>query len=88
MSLKPEFVVLLQNNDIPSESAIREVTESLKAPLNELGKIDIEIQRLGELVENLRIKRQNIQKVIDDHNTILSPVRRLPVDVFFFFFFF
>jgi len=81
MALKPEFVVLLQNNDIPSDSTIREVTESLKAPLNELGEIDKEIQRLCELVDNLKIKRQSIQKIIDDHNVILSPVRRLPVDV-------
>jgi len=80
MALKAEFVALLQNNDIPSESAIREVTESLKAPLNKLREIDIEIHRLCELVENLKIKRQSIQKIIDDHNVILSPVRRLPVD--------
>ena len=81
MALKPEFVALLQSNDIPSESTIRELTESLKAPLNELREIDIDIQRLCEPVENLNIKRQSIQKIIDDHNTILSPVRRLPVDV-------
>jgi len=81
MTLKPEFVALLQNNDIPSESTIQELTESLKEPLNELQEIDIEIERLCALVENLKIKRQSIQEIVDVHNTILSPVRRLPIDV-------
>jgi len=81
MSWKPEFVDLLRNNDIPLESTIREVKESLKAPLILLQEIEIEIQRLYELVDTLKIKRETIQKRIDDHNIILSPVRRLPQDV-------
>jgi hypothetical protein len=81
MSSKPEFVALLGNNDIPSESTIREVKESLRAPLLELQEIEIEIQRLCELVETMKIKRETIQKRIDDHNVILAPVRRLPLDV-------
>ena len=81
MSLKPEFRAFLRNNDIPSESTILEVTESLKSPLNELQKFDIEIQRLCDLLEAMKIKRQSIQKIIEDHNIILSPVRRLPPDV-------
>jgi hypothetical protein len=81
MSWKPEYVALLRNNDIPSESTIREVKESLHAPLIELQEIEIEIQRLCELVETMKIKRKTIQKRIDDHNIILSPVRRLPLDV-------
>ena len=81
MSLKPEFASLLQNNDAPSESTIRELTESLKAPLNELQEVEAEIQRLGELMETMKMKRQSIQKRINDHTTILSPARRLPPDV-------
>ena len=81
MSLNPEFVALLQNNDVPSASTICEVAESLKAPLNELQEIEAEIQRLDELMETMKMKRQRIQKIIDDHNIILSPARRLPPDV-------
>ena len=81
MFLKPEFASLLQNNDAPSESTIRELTESLKAPLNELQEVEAEIQRLGELMETMKMKRQSIQKRINDHTTILSPARRLPPDV-------
>ena len=81
MCLKPEFVSLLQNNDPPSESTILEVTESLKAPLNELQGIEAEVQRLEELMETMKTKRQGVQKIINDHNIILSPVRRLPPDV-------
>ena len=81
MSWKPEFITFLQNNDMPLESTIQEVKESLKAPLIELQEIEIEIQRLYELVETMNIRRECIQKRIDDHNIILSPVRRLPLDV-------
>jgi len=81
MYLKPEFSALLQNNDVPSELTILKVTESLKAPLNELQEIETEIQRLRKLMETMNIKRQSIQKIIDDHNIILSPARRLPRDV-------
>ena len=81
MYLKPEFAALLQNNDAPSASTILEVTESLKAPLNELQEVEAEIQRLDELMQTMKMKRQSIQKIIDDHNIILSPARRLPSDV-------
>jgi len=81
MFLKPEFASLLQNNDAPSESTIRELTESLKAPLNELQEVEAEIQRLDELMETMKMKRQSIQKRINDHTVILSPARRLPPDV-------
>ena len=81
MYLKPEFAALLQNNDAPSASTILEVTESLKVPLNELQEIDAEIQRLDELMQTMKTKRQRIQEIIDDHNIILSAARRLPLDV-------
>ena len=81
MYLKPELAAFLQNNDVHSESAMLEVTESLKAPLSELQKVEAEIQRLGELMETMKMKGQNIQKIINDYNIILSPVRRLPADV-------
>ena len=73
MYLKPKFTALLQNNDAPSASTILEVTESLKTPLNELQEVKAEIQHLGKLMETMKMKHQNIQKIIDDHNIILSP---------------
>jgi len=81
MYLKPEFTALLQNNDVPSESTILEVTESLKAPLNELQEVEAKIQRFSELLQKLKMKRKRIQKIINDHHIILSPARRLPPDV-------
>ena len=81
MHLNPEFAALLQNNDVPSELTILEVTESLKAPLNELEEVEAEIQRLRELMKTMKTKRQRIQKIINDHNIILAPARRLPPDV-------
>ena len=81
MYLNPEFAALLRNNDVPSELTILEVTESLKAPLNELQEVEAEIQRLRKLMREMKTKRQGIQKIINDHNIILAPARRLPPDV-------
>jgi hypothetical protein len=81
MYLKPEFAALLQHNDPPSASTILEVTKSLRGLLNELQEVEAELQRLGELMETMKTRRQSIQKIIDDHNIILSPARRLPPDV-------
>ena len=81
MYLKPEFAAFLQNNDAPSASAILELTESFKAPLNELQEVEAEMQRLGELMETMKTRRQSIQEIINDYNIILSPARRLPPDV-------
>lgn len=74
MLLKPECVTLLWNNDIPLESTIQEVKQSLKTLWVGLQEIVIEIQHLSELLEAMKIKRQSIKKIINDHNIILSPV--------------
>jgi len=79
--LKPELATFLQTNDVPSESTMLEVTESLKASLNELQEVEAEIKRIGKLMEMVEMKRQSIQKIINDHHTILSPACRLPPDV-------
>ncbi|KIM41498.1 hypothetical protein M413DRAFT_445486 [Hebeloma cylindrosporum] len=81
MNLKPGFAAFLQNNDVPAEFTILEVTESLNASLHELQKVDAEIQQLLELMETVEMRRQRIREVISDHKVILSPVRRLPPDV-------
>ncbi|KIM41518.1 hypothetical protein M413DRAFT_42372, partial [Hebeloma cylindrosporum] len=44
-------------------------------------EVESEIQRLDELMDTLKMRRQTIQKIINDHNIILSPVRGLPPDV-------
>ena len=81
MDLRPELAPFLQSNDVPSESTMLEVTESLKASFNELQEVETEIQRLAKLMELMKMKRQSIQKIINDHHIILSPARRLPPDV-------
>ena len=72
MYLKPEFASLLQGNDAPSVSTILEVTESLKAPLNELQEVEAEIQRLEKLMETMKTKQQNIQTTITSFSLPLA----------------
>ncbi|KAF8800298.1 hypothetical protein BYT27DRAFT_7064379, partial [Phlegmacium glaucopus] len=42
---------------------------------------DAEIERIESILDSLKRKRANIQKSIDDCNTVLAPVRRLSMDI-------
>ena len=50
-------------------------------PLREISAIDVEIKRIEGILHSLKQKRADLQQSMDDCNTILAPVRRLPMDV-------
>lgn len=71
----------LHNNQIPSGDEDRQVKAFRAIPLGQISLMDVEIERVGSTLNSLKQKRANVQKFIDDCNTILAPVRRLPVDI-------
>ena len=75
------FSHYLHSNKAPSEYEVREIMEFRVNPLKEISRIDDEIERIESTLDSLKRKRANIQKSIDDCNTILAPVRRLSIDV-------
>ena len=70
----PYLTELLRSNDPPPELATDAATAILLKSMEDLRQIEAEIELLKE-------KRNHIQKSIDTCNTILSPVRRLPLDI-------
>src|SRR5437899_3140675 len=68
------LIDLSRNNELPSEEARQEVIELCSQANKDLLQLDAEIQRLQE-------KRKQVQKSIDIYNAILSPARRLPLDI-------
>ena len=75
------FSHYLQSNQAPSEDETREIKALRANPLKEISIIDVEIDQIEGVLNSLKRKRAHIQESIDDINTILAPVRRLPMDV-------
>ena len=71
----------LWSNQAPSEDETREIKALRAIPLEEISVIDVEIKQIEGILNSLKRKRTHIQESIDDFNTILAPVRRLPMDV-------
>jgi len=77
----PHFSHYLHSNQAPSEREAREIKALRVNPSEEISVIDVEIERIESVLDSLKQKRANIQKSIDDCNTILAPVRSLSTDV-------
>ena len=77
----PHLDTLLRNNEVPSDTAIDEVTGLLQPLLKDCEDVDTEINRLDALLREQKAKRQEMQNAVDQYNIIISPVRRLPPDI-------
>ena len=75
------FSHYLQSNQAPSEDETRELKALRANPLKEISIIDVEIEQIEGILNSLKQKRAHIQESVDDFNTILAPVRRIPTDV-------
>ncbi|KAF8814499.1 hypothetical protein BYT27DRAFT_7206060 [Phlegmacium glaucopus] len=75
------FSHYLHNNQAPSEHEAREIKVLRMNPLEQISVVNAEIERIESILDSLKRKRANIQKSIDDCNTVLAPVRRLSMDI-------
>jgi hypothetical protein len=75
------FSHYLHGNQAPSESETREIKGLRASPLEEISRIDVDIKQIECTLDSLKRKRANIQKSVDECNTILAPVRRLSMDI-------
>ncbi|KAF8798439.1 hypothetical protein BYT27DRAFT_7055084, partial [Phlegmacium glaucopus] len=77
----PHFSHYLHSNQPPSEDESREIKAFRINPLKEISVVDAEIERIKTILDSLKRKRANIQKLIDDCNTVLAPVHHLSMDI-------
>ncbi|KAK1220863.1 hypothetical protein PQX77_016342 [Marasmius sp. AFHP31] len=68
------FAHVLNTNHVPTSEERDELRDLIRAPEEQLQKLDEEISRL-------HARRQALQQFIDLHRSLLSPARRVPVDV-------
>ncbi|KIM43913.1 hypothetical protein M413DRAFT_371174 [Hebeloma cylindrosporum] len=69
-------------NYIPSEEELDHIKNSLlPAPTEKLASLEIEINRVHKLYSSLLEQRQALLDEIEGYRSLISPARRLPVDV-------
>lgn len=72
---------LLGTNNIPSETEVSVIRKTLSELQYPLELIDKEIFRLQSSINELQRRRQTLTQYRKDHRDILSPVRRMPVEL-------
>ncbi|KAF8962985.1 hypothetical protein BDZ97DRAFT_1662126, partial [Flammula alnicola] len=83
----PDFSRLLENNEAPSKATINHINELLKEPTQRLRSIQGEIRYLATLIQGLKEEEQATQATINLYNRILSPIRRVPPEIWSEFFY-
>jgi hypothetical protein len=82
------FVDRLNTNYIPSYPEIFEIRALLVDPVDELARIDAQIEAVEVTLGQLKQRRELLKTSIDAHRVLISPMRRIPDDVFREIFFF
>ncbi|KAF8962995.1 hypothetical protein BDZ97DRAFT_1662215, partial [Flammula alnicola] len=77
----PDFSRLLENNEAPSKATIDRVNALLEEPMQRLRSIQAEIRHLDTLIQDLKEEEQATQSTINLYNGILSPIRRVPPEI-------
>lgn len=75
------FAEHLQTNYCPSDSELGEIRKLLDAPHPEIPALDAEIARVSEQLKQLQSKRNGYDQYLATHRSLLSPIRRLPLEI-------
>ena len=71
----------LHTNYSPSAAEILDIKNLLTEPLTRLSTVDAEIERLNSTIGVLYDQRRALSEDIEAHRALISPFRRLPLDV-------
>src|SRR6266567_1824349 len=78
----PDLALKIETNYVPTEEEVAHIKDFiLPAPTAKLAELDIEIARVQELYSSLREQRQDLLTEIEGYQSLISPARRLPVDI-------
>ncbi|KAJ3506693.1 hypothetical protein NMY22_g17164 [Coprinellus aureogranulatus] len=75
------FAERLQTNYCPSEVEVGEIRKLLDTPHPEIPALDAEIARVSEQLKRLQSKRNGYDQYLATHRSLLSPIRRLPIEI-------
>ncbi|KAF7346527.1 hypothetical protein MSAN_01880800 [Mycena sanguinolenta] len=75
------FTNRLNTNYVPSHSEILEIRALLVDSLEEIARIDAQMEEMELALTQLKEKRALLQRPIDAHRALISPMRLIPHDV-------
>ncbi|KAJ7782570.1 hypothetical protein DFH07DRAFT_727985 [Mycena maculata] len=75
------FSLKLGTNYCPNDREIVEIKALLVVPISRIKRLDDEIAELQKAVDNLTNERESVRADVDAHKALISPARRLPLDV-------
>lgn len=71
----------LHTNYSPTASEILEIKDFLAKPLARLNHLEDEINRLNAIIEKLCDEHEALNAEIEAHRALISPLRRMPLDI-------
>ncbi|KAF8139179.1 hypothetical protein K438DRAFT_1880396 [Mycena galopus ATCC 62051] len=81
------FANRLNTNYVPSDSEILQIRALLVDPSNELAHIDAQIKEMEFALTQLKEQRGSLERPVDAHKALISPMRHIPQDVLLEIFF-
>ncbi|KAJ7875676.1 hypothetical protein B0H13DRAFT_1006898 [Mycena leptocephala] len=75
------FAPQLGTNYCPTDDEVGEIKAFLIEPTLRLKRLDDEISDLQRAIDKLRAERESLGADVKAHRALISPVRRLPLDI-------
>ncbi|CAK5272284.1 unnamed protein product [Mycena citricolor] len=75
------FTPKLGTNYAPSDSEVEQLKQLMSGPQQRISNVDSELAALRQSMEKLEGEKRQLSAYVDAHSALISPVRRLPVDV-------
>ncbi|KAJ7187919.1 hypothetical protein C8R46DRAFT_1340842 [Mycena filopes] len=75
------FASKLGTNYCPLDDEVLQIRAFLEAPLSRLKQLDDQISELQKAIDELAEERERVRSFVDPHKDLISPFRRLPLDV-------
>ena len=80
-SLLNKYSSRLNTNYVPSDEEVIEIQGALSEPVSKLKCLDEEIKQLKKLIDERGKERRTLSDKIGPYQRLISPIRRLPVDL-------
>ncbi|KAJ7140967.1 hypothetical protein C8R44DRAFT_726662 [Mycena epipterygia] len=81
LSLLSPFSPRLGTNYCPEDGEVAEIKALIAEPVLQLQRLDDEIAEMQKAIDKLTKDRDNLGAYIGAHKALISPVRRLPLDI-------
>ncbi|KAJ7472777.1 hypothetical protein FB451DRAFT_302949 [Mycena latifolia] len=74
----PEF---LRSNVAPPDSEYAEIRGEIATARSQIGLIDEKMGHLQQVLDELAAKSQELEQFVADHQRVIAPIRKLPIEI-------